>query len=49
VRDMIKDLSFDDRRAFLAKAVALGAAPDPFHPAPPFPEAAPAAPAPKPN
>ncbi len=50
VRDMIKPLSFDDRRAFLSKAVGLGAAPDPFHPAPEFPRAADAAPAaPKPN
>ena len=37
VRDLLKELSFDDRRAFLAKAVALGAAADPFHPAPEWP------------
>jgi hypothetical protein len=51
VRSLLDDLSFDQRRAYLAKAVALGAAPDPFHPAPDFPTrtgatAAAAAPAP---
>src|SRR5262249_50257417 len=37
VRSLLDDLPFDQRRAFLAKAVALGAAPDPYHPAPEFP------------
>lgn len=43
VRALLDDLTFDQRRAYLAKAVELGAAPDPFTPAPEFP-AAPAAP-----
>lgn len=33
-RALLKELTFDQRRAFLTKAVALGAAPDPFHPVP---------------
>jgi hypothetical protein len=37
VRDMLREMSFDDRRAFLGRAMALGAAADPFHPAPEFP------------
>lgn len=40
VRSLLDDLSFDQRRAYLAKAVGLGAAADPFHPAPNFPDKA---------
>lgn len=47
VRDLMNTLSFDQKRAFLAKAVQLGAAKDPFRPAPAMP--APAADAPKAN
>jgi hypothetical protein len=42
VRLLLDDLTFDQRRTYLGKAVELGAAPDPFHPAPLFPSALPA-------
>ena len=37
VRSLLDELPFEQRRAYLEKAVSLGAGPDPFHPAPAFP------------
>jgi hypothetical protein len=37
VWDLLQGLSFDQRRTVLQRAVSLGAAKDPYHPAPPLP------------
>ena len=37
VWDLLQGLSFDQRRAVLQRAVSLGDAKDPYHPAPPLP------------